>query len=94
MKGSHVYLDATAREPSPVEPLNGALDAVVRDTFSKIGVPTEKQAKALHRDAQLNGELERETFRRINLRFLAGRSRDQGNGAEEIREEEKRRPVV
>ena len=89
MKGSHVYLDATARGPSPVEPLNGALDALVRDTFSKIGVPTEKQAKALHRDAQLNGELERRRSAASIFDFSLAEAATKEMGAEEIREEEK-----
>jgi ABC-type nitrate/sulfonate/bicarbonate transport system substrate-binding protein len=56
----------------------------VRDTFSKNCAPTEEQAKALHRDAQLHSEFERRRSGGIDLRFLPGRGGSQGIGAEEI----------
>ena len=40
----------------------------VRDTFSKIGVPTEEQAKAC-RDADLDGKFEGRSRARIDLHF-------------------------
>src|SRR5262249_51456633 len=56
----------------------------VRDTFSKIGVPTEEQAKAYIAMLSSTANLKRRGSGRIYLRFLSGRGSGQRIGAEEI----------
>ena len=51
----------------------------MRDTFSKIGVPTEEQGKAY---IAIDGKFERRCSGRLNLRFLPGRGSGQGIGTE------------